>query len=286
MKVSKEYPVIAWWSGGITSAVACKIAIELYGLHKVRIIFMDTQNEDEDTYRFKIDCEAWYGKRIGKISNNNYENIQEVWYKYNSLNIANGAICSSELKRDVRRKFQTHNKYSHQVFGFDIDETRRAKAMKLNNSEARPIFPLLLFGYSKKDCIEIVQEAGIEIPRAYKLGFNNNNCLKTGCIQGGVGYWQKMQNDFPDKFLEMAKVEHELTDRKGKPVTMLRSKTLPVFLLPHPDYPGLNDISMMKGRPPKPLTDCNGFCGVNDLTEKNETEEELNYEKTTQPTLF
>lgn len=31
-KVSKEYPVIAWFSGGITSAVACWIAINLFGI--------------------------------------------------------------------------------------------------------------------------------------------------------------------------------------------------------------------------------------------------------------
>ena len=26
-----ENKVIAWWSGGITSAVACKLAIDIYG---------------------------------------------------------------------------------------------------------------------------------------------------------------------------------------------------------------------------------------------------------------
>jgi len=26
-----ENKIIAWWSGGITSAVACKLAIDIYG---------------------------------------------------------------------------------------------------------------------------------------------------------------------------------------------------------------------------------------------------------------
>jgi hypothetical protein len=34
---------------------------------------------------------------------------------------------------------------------------------------------------------------------------------------------------------------------------------------------------MMKGRPPKPLMECNGFCGINDLSVKNETENEINF---------
>jgi hypothetical protein len=144
-----------------------------------------------------------------------------------------------------------------------------------------------MFGYSKKMCIEIVENAGIEIPAAYSLGFNNNNCLKTGCVQGGIGYWQKIQREMPEKFEAMAKVEHELTEAKGKPVTMLKDQSEKakgsesgfVFLKPHPDYPDIKDISKMKGREPKPLKDCFGDCGVNDF-ERNPTENEINYAPT------
>ena len=75
------------------------------------------------------------------------------------------------------------------------------------------------------------------------LGFQNNNCLKTGCVQGGIGYWQLYRRKFPDRFDRMAEREHKLTDIKGKPVTMLRivknKITYPLFLKPHPDYPHL-----------------------------------------------
>lgn len=279
-KVSPSTPVIAWWSGGVTSAVACKMTIDLFGLENVRLIFIDTFNEDSDTYRFKEDCEKWYGKEIEIASRPEYKNIKEVWYKYKSLNVAHGAICSSELKRGMRIKLLAENKWSYNIFGFDIDEPKRARSMAKNYPEANPLFLLLLQGKSKKDCIQHLQEARIEIPRAYKLGLNNNNCLKTGCVQGGVGYWQLMKTLIPENFYNMAKVEHELTDLKGEPVTMLKDQGKDgglVFLLPHPKYPNIKDISMMKGRPPKPLTDCNGFCGVNDLSTKSETEEEINY---------
>lgn len=272
--------IIAWWSGGVTSAVACKISIDLFGINNVRIIFIDTFNEDSDTYRFKNDCEKWYGKSIESISNEKYKSIKQVWFKFKSLNVAHGAICSSTLKREVRLKFQSENTHiKYQVFGFDIDEPKRAKSMTLNYPDANSIYPLLLFGYSKKRCIEILQKNNIEIPVAYKLGFNNNNCLDTGCVQGGIGYWQKMKRDFPDKFEAMAIIEHELTDLKGEPVTMLKDQSKEgglVFLKPHPDYPNIKDISMMKGREPKPLMECNGFCGINDL-EKNPTENEINF---------
>lgn len=286
--------IICWWSGGITSAVACKLAIDLYGKERCRSIFIDTFNEHEDTYRFKLDCERWYGLEIESISaiGNEYKSIKDVWYKYKSLNVAHGAICSSVLKRDLRLKWQKENEYSLQVFVFDIDEPKRAKSMTMNYPNAKAIYPLLLHGMSKKACLELVDSENIKIPVAYELGFHNNNCLGSkkdegGCVQGGIGYWQKMQRDFPLKFESMAKVEHDLTNMSGKPVTMNKDQSknakesgmFQVFLLPHPDYPNHKSLSDMEGREPKPLMECSGFgCAVNDLLPKNPTQAEINFE--------
>ena len=277
--------IIGWWSGGVTSAVTCKLCIDLYGLENVRLIFIDTFNEDDDTYRFKKDCEEWYGKEIETITrigkDKKYEKIQDVWFKYKSLNVAGGAVCSSELKRELRKEWQKENDFKHQAFGFDGDEIRRVKSMVNNYREtAKPVFPLLMYGYNKKDCVQILINEGLKMPRAYVLGFLNNNCLKTGCVQGGIGYWQKMQRDIPENFDKMAQVEHDLTDMKGEPVTMSKDQSKGgglVFLKPHKDYPLMKDISMMRGREPQPLMDCNGLaCGTKDLDERNPTENEIN----------
>ena len=276
--------IICWWSGGITSAVACKITIDLFGKENCRSIFIDTGNEDYDTYRFKNDCERWFGIPIETITGlgDKFPDIQSVWRHYKSLNVANGAICSSTLKRDVRLKWQKENEYSYQVFGFDMDEPKRAKGMTINYPKARAIYPLLMHGLTKKACIDLVIGAEIEIPRAYQLGFHNNNCLGTMCIQGGIGYWQKVERDMPEKFNNMADMEHELTNSKGEPVTMLKDQSKGgglVFLKPHKDYPNVKDISMMKGREPKPLLDCNGFgCAVNDFLPINPTDKEINFD--------
>lgn len=277
---------IAWWSGGVTSAVACHLALQLF--ENVEIVFIDTFNEDDDTYRFKKDCEQWYGCEIKTISAipEKYNKIQDVWIHFKSLNVGHGAICSSELKRAVREAYQKTVDFRYQVFGFDIKEGKRALGMKANYSKIRPVFPLLLYGLFKTECIDILQEAGITPPRTYLLGFNNNNCFKTGCVQGGIGYWQKMGREQPDKFDTMAAMEHYLTDLKGEPVTMLKDQSKEaaesgntlVFLKPHPDYPELKDISMMEGREPKPLMECNGFCGTNDLLPRSSTESEINFQ--------
>ena len=291
--------IISWWSGGVTSAITCHLCITLYGLKNCEFIFIDTHNEDKDTYRFKKDCEQWYGKKIktitgigkGKYASGNYKSIEDVWIKYKSLNVASGAVCSSELKRRVREKWQKDNEYSHQAFGFDIDEPRRAKAISINHPKTKPIFPLLMFGLQKKECIQMLKDHGVLPPRMYERGFHNNNCFGKsdtsigGCIQGGIGYWQKMKRDFREKWEKMADMEHKLTDMKGEPVTMLKDQSAEasrsgnklVFLKPHPRYPHIKDLSMMEGREPQPLMECNGFCSSNDLDERNDTENEINY---------
>lgn len=277
--------IIAWWSGGITSAVACKLAIDLFGKNRVRILFIDTKNEDDDTYRFKKHCEAWYGLPIETISSKTYKNIREVWRKFKGLNFANGAICSTELKRAVREAWEEENKgdFLYQTHGFDMGETERALAMALNYPDSRPIFPLLLFGITKDKAVQIITDAGIQLPRPYREGYRNNNCYKTGCVRGGIGYWQKRKREFPEATAEMGAIEHELTAAKGKPVTMLRVRRgknrYPLFITKHPDYPDILCIDEVEGRPVKPLNDCNGYCGINDLSPRSETEEEINYEE-------
>lgn len=278
--------VICWWSGGITSAVACKKAIEIYGKKNCDVIMIDTKNEDDDTYRFKKDCEKWYGIKIKVLTaiGDGYKSIEDCWEKHVSLNVANGAICSFKLKRVVREKYEKKNpNFNHQVFGFEFEkkEFNRAMSLTMNHSNAKPIFPLLMLGLNKTDCLKIVEDANIKIPNAYLYGFNNNNCLKTGCVQGGVGYWKKIQKEFPEKFEKMALIEHKLTDKKGQPVTMLKDQSKNseglVFLKKHPKYPRLKSLDDMKGREVKPLMECNGFCGTNDLNGRNETANELNF---------
>jgi hypothetical protein len=74
--------IVCWWSGGVTSAVACKIALDLYGKENCRIIMIDTKNEDDDTYRFYADCQIWYNKEIeiirdGKIISSKTINLRK-----------------------------------------------------------------------------------------------------------------------------------------------------------------------------------------------------------------
>lgn len=258
--------VIAWWSGGIASAVACHWAVQMF--KDVEVVFIDTKNEDEDTYRFKDDCEKLYGQPIISIHSKVHTSIEDVWYKFNSLNVATGAICSKELKFNVREEYQNLEVHAAQIFGYDVNERQRHINMRRNYPEINAISPLIDLGITKAGTVRYFMKLGIEIPRVYKFGFSNNNCFKTGCVQGGIGYWQKIAREDPTKLDAMAEREHRITDVKGEPVTMLKDRTggqtSRLFLKPHPKYPEIKDISMVKGREPESLIECNGFCSTKD----------------------
>lgn len=219
------------------------------------------------------------GVEIETITNDKWECIEDVWEHYLSLNVATGAICSTELKRIVRQDFQMRNNFSYQAFGFDKDEIDRARGMKYNYPDSKPFFPLICKRIAKGQSLKLITEAGYEVPLAYRLGLNNNNCLLTGCVKGGIGYWQVFRMLYPDRFERMAAREHRYTELKGEPVTICKDqsngakernggKAELVFLVWNPKYPEMKDITMIKGRQPKSLMDCNGFCDLKKMPKK------------------
>ena len=168
--ISPSNPIVAWWSGGADSAVTCWLCILWFGKENVRVVFIDTKNEDDDTYRFKEDCEKWYGMEIETICTDKWETIEEVWEHYLSLNVATGAICSTELKRIVRQNFQMKNNYAYQAFGFDAKEINRAKNMRRNYPDSRPIFPVIYELMTKGESIKVLQKHRITPPPILSYG--------------------------------------------------------------------------------------------------------------------
>ena len=270
MPINKQR-LIAWWSGGIASAVTCDLVIKEYSeLFDVDVVFIDTKNEHEDTYRFLKDCEKHYGQEIKTITSDRWDSVEEIWRKRKSLNVSMGAVCSSEMKKRTRVQYQKKDTDFAQAFGFDYSgsEQKRASNMLKNYPEINPIFPLIDNKFTKEFCIKEINRWGIEIPETYKNGFQNNNCFNTGCVQGGIGYWQKIKREYPEKFAYMSNLEREISKDKGEPVTICKNQAkgerVLLFLEHNPDFPLLGDISQKKGREPESLMECNGFCSTDD----------------------
>lgn len=196
--------IIAWFSCGCTSAVACKIAINEYD--DVKIFYIDTGGEHEDSRRFLSECQEWFGREIIIIKNKNYLDHFDCLSKKGWGAI--GASCTLELKKKMRWEIEDeYPNYQAQVFGFDLSEKVRARRFIEQYPKSKAIFPLIERGLTKPECLEIIKRTGIALPQMYTLGYHNNNCI--GCVKGGLGYWNKIRKDFPQAFQRMAKIERE-----------------------------------------------------------------------------
>jgi len=199
--------IIGWFSCGITSAVACKIALQQY--EYVELYYTDTGSQDEDSLRFLRDCERWNGKPINIRRSNEFIDHFDVIEKKGIINTYNHYPCTYELKKQVR--FQIEDEicdWSGQAWGFDVSEKHRAQRMIEQYPKMKSLFPLIDNNLTKQNCACILDREGIKIPKMYLKGYNNNNCI--GCIRGGMGYWNKIRIDFPEVFQRMAELERKV----------------------------------------------------------------------------
>jgi len=204
--MEKGLPIIGWFSCGATSAVACKMGLQMYD--NVRIVYIETGSSHPDNERFLRECEEWYGRKIEILRSSKYTDVESVLLKHKYINGAHGASCTSKLKKDVRYAFEDSiGEWEGQIWGFDYceREINRAIRFRQQNPKTKPLFPLIEKMITKQDALGMLRMAGIEIPTMYKLGYSNNNCI--GCVKGGIGYWNKIRRDFPDKFKRMAEIE-------------------------------------------------------------------------------
>ncbi len=207
--------IVGWWSAGITSAVACKYALEMYP--DVRLYYIKINSAHSDNDRFMAYCEKWYGYKIETIQSKQFKNQFEVIEKTGDVNGPNGARCTLELKKQVRYSLESHYQIglyndeiiSNQVWGFEYDKAQINRAIRFGQQYplTNPLFPLIEKGIDKNTCAGILISAGIELPVMYKMGYSNNNCI--GCVKGGMGYWNKIRIDFPETFDRMASLERK-----------------------------------------------------------------------------
>lgn len=198
---------VAWWSAGITSAVACWLALKRNP--ECRIVYIGILDAHSDNARFKSDCEKWYGKEIEVIRSKKYLSVSEVIQDTGYVNGAGGARCTTELKKQVRIDYEKQNAIAAQYFGFEFEKKQINRAVRFLDkySHVNPLFPLIDERLTKNECAGMIINAGIELPVMYKLGYNNNNCI--GCVKGGKGYWNKIRKDFPEVFAQRAADERE-----------------------------------------------------------------------------
>lgn len=198
--------IVSWFSAGVSSAVATKMALNKYG--EVKVIYTHIDDQHPDTMRFVKDCEKWFGVPV-EIMQSDLRSVNNACRKSGFVNGPMGAACSRLLKRRVRKTWEMEQtKNLTYVWGFDYTERDRAERIVESMPEYEHIFPLIDGLIDKQSAHGILERAGIKRPVMYELGYPNNNCI--GCVRGGGGYWNKIKNDFPDVFARRCEMERQI----------------------------------------------------------------------------
>lgn len=241
---------VAWFSAGAASTCASRLALQ--SDPATVVAYCDPGSEHEDAARYIADCAAWLGVPILTLRSPDYEDTWDVFDRTRYLVGPEGARCTTELKKKVRRAFQRDD--DRQVFGFTYEERRRADRFRQSNPEVDLWTPLIEERMSKADCHAMVAEAGIVPHAMYRLGYRNANCV--GCVKGGMGYWNKIRRDFPEVFARMVATERDLgiAVNRGERREGGRRISVPVFL---------DELDPSRGRyDDEPDVECGVLCPI------------------------
>ncbi len=236
--------IISWFSAGVSSAVATKLAMDEID----KIIYIHIDDQHPDTLRFVDECEEWFGKPIERLQSP-YKCVENAVFMHGKgyINGVAGANCTRWLKKRVRMEWEAeHGRHFKYVWGMDSSEKHRADRIEETMHDQEHRFPLIEQGISKEHAHKILTASGIARPAMYELGYHNNNCV--GCVKGGMGYWNRIRVDFPEVFKQRAEMERKVG----------RSCINGVFL---------DELDPSRGRHDPPIVaDCGIFCELEKLS--------------------
>lgn len=208
---------VAWFSAGVSSFIAAYLAKDVD-----KIIYTHIDDQHSDSMRFAKDCEKVLDKEI-EIMQSRYKSVDGVISGIGYIKAPFGAPCTNLLKRRVRKDWERENPGRHTyIWGLDLTEKDRADRLAENMPEFDHEFPLIDKMLTKEEAHGMCQRLGIKRPAMYDLGYRNNNCI--GCVKGGMGYWNKIRQDFPEVFAKRAIQERELE------FAILKDQNGPVWL--------------------------------------------------------
>jgi len=211
--------IVSWFSCGAASAYATYLAKQKY--KDIDIVYCYVIEEHDDSLRFFKEYEEFIGQEITVIGDEDRQfSAHYVFNERGFIKNQYGAPCTMVLKKWQRQAYQRPT--DTQIFGYTVEEGNRIDRFIDSNNDVNAEFPLADNNINKKDCLEWLQGTGIELPKMYRLGYQNNNCV--GCVKGGMGYWNAIRVDFPEQFDKTAKLERKLNH------AILKDKDGPVYL--------------------------------------------------------
>jgi len=217
---------IVMFSGGIGSWGAARAVAARHGTEHLTLLFSDTLIEDEDLYRFIDQAAASIGGRFVKIADG-----RTPWEVFKAERFIGNSLvdpCSKILKRNLMRKWLEDNcdpRDTTVYLGIDWTEIHRIERASERWSPWNVQAPLCEKPYySKSELLAQLNEAGIEPPRLYSMGFPHNNCGGF-CVKAGQAHFRRLLKEFPERYLEHERKEQELREFLNRDVSIMKDRT-------------------------------------------------------------
>lgn len=217
---------VVMFSGGAGSWMAARRVVEAHGSDDLILLFADTKMEDEDLYRFLDEAAADVGGQLVKVAEG--RDPWEVFFDVRFLGNTRIDPCSRVLKREFLRKWLTDNCDPADTvvyLGIGWDESHRFEKARAHWDPWTVEAPMCDPPYLWKEHVRAaMREAGIELPRLYRLGFPHNNCGGF-CIKAGQAHFRLLLNTMPERYAYHEQKEQDLRAHLEKDIAILRDRT-------------------------------------------------------------
>lgn len=270
-------------SGGLSSFEALRRTIDTHGRTDTIALFADVKGngashffspfpflsrllhdwfggEARDTYRF-----LWQQSYILDMPIERIESEKTIWTVFAERRAIRLVIpprtffcpASETLKRYAIAGWIQENISDpdiEMVIGMKWDEEHRLRNAQYWWSKALPdhnvtVTSPLMDGVTNAHITLWLMQHDIEIPAAYRQGFNHNNCFG-GCVHAGLAHWANLYHMRRNVYLYWSWMEKQIQDYVGKFITILKDQrggiTTPMSLkqfverIERGDYPRLD----------------------------------------------
>lgn len=203
--------IIVGFSGGVTSAYCAAWALEEFDRDEVVLLFHDTKEEDEDTYRFNREMSKYLGKPITERSDG--RSVTEVFRDEGAIANNRMAFCSRILKVEQFERYIKEIRVEGiteiiNVLGYTaMEPERQQRAYGRAVRDGYVVrFPLVEQGITKQACADWCLAVGVRPSSMYEWS-DHANCV--GCVRGGKGYWLAVEKNRPEVFAQRVALEAE-----------------------------------------------------------------------------
>ena len=202
-------------SGGKDSTA---LAIFMKGkIEKIEYVFCDTGSELPETYEYLDKLETFLGQKIIRLNSGKpFEYLLEIYSNY--LPSAQQRWCTTIMKLQPLEKF-FGNDTVYSYIGIRADENREGYVS--NKPNVIPVFPFKEAGLGIKDVQNILDKAGVGLPKYYEWR-SRSGCYF--CFFQQKQEWVGLLENHPELFAKAKAMEKILPD--GRAYTWVKGRDL------------------------------------------------------------